>query len=87
MRYFLLTYVKRPDGKIDEQAQVARRLRSRDWQNCSVILDFKDQRVLMASVDGNTIPHDWDRLYSYYEPYYREIFQDLSAAHAVVDQA
>lgn len=81
MRYFLLTYVRRPDGRIDEQAQVARRLRPRDWQNCSVIMDFKNQQILAASVDGKTIPHDWQRVYDYYVLYYREIFEDLSVAN------
>ena len=54
MRYLLLTYYTKPTGKIDEVMTVARKLRPRDWQTCNVILDFKDQRVLLCSVAGLT---------------------------------
>ena len=77
MRYLLLTYFYKPDGKIDEGMVVASRVRTKDWQTANVILDFKDQKVLKASLRDNTIPKDWDRIVSYYYPFYTHIIERL----------
>jgi hypothetical protein len=77
MRYLLLTYFYQANGKIDEGMAVATRVRTKDWQTASVILDFKDQKVLKASLRDNAIPKDWDRIISYYYPYYPAIMERL----------
>ena len=41
MRYLMLTYYTRANGKIDESMIVATRVRTKDWQMANVILDFK----------------------------------------------
>ena len=41
MRYLILTYYAKADGKMDESMAVSGSLRSRDIQTASVILDFK----------------------------------------------
>ena len=46
MRYLVLIYVRRPDGKIDELMTVTKNLKNRDLQTAGVILDFKDCRVI-----------------------------------------
>lgn len=77
MRYLLLTYFYQANGKIDEGMTVTNRLRTKDHQTASVILDFKDQKVLKASLRDNTIPKDWDRIVGYYYPYYPAIMERL----------
>lgn len=77
MRYLILTYIYTPNGKIDEGMTVTNRVRTRDWQTASVILDFLDQRVLKASIRDTTIPKDWDRIVSYYYPFYTRIMERL----------
>ena len=77
MRYLLLTYFYQANGKIDEGMTVSNSVRTKDWQTASVILDFKDQRVLKASLRENTIPKDWDRIISYYYPFYPAIMERL----------
>ena len=47
MRYLVLTYVRKPSGQIDESMTVVKNLKRRDWQTANVILDFKDQKVLL----------------------------------------
>lgn len=73
----LLTYVRKPDGRVDENMELARRLRTRDIQRCNVILDFKDQRVVQATMDGVTIPKNWDRVVGYYFQHYANIIERL----------
>lgn len=77
MRYLTLTYYRQATGRIDEAMQVTKRLRQRDWQSASVILDFKDQKVLKCSIDGKVVDKDWDRIVSYYYEYYANIIERL----------
>lgn len=70
MRYLLLTYYTKPSGQIDEVMTVANKIRPRDWQTANVILDFKEQQILAASVRGMTATRDWDTIVSYYYKHY-----------------
>ena len=52
MRYLLVTYVKKANGQIDEQVGASRNLKERDIRTCNVILDFKEQKVEKAFING-----------------------------------
>ena len=77
MRYLLLTYYTQASGKIDEAMVVSNRVRTKDWQTASVILDFKEQKVLKAAIRDNAIPKNWDRIVGYYYPFYPAIMERL----------
>jgi hypothetical protein len=77
MRYLMLTYFYQANGKIDEGMMVSNRVRTKDWQTASVILDFKELKVLKASLRDTTIPKDWDRIVGYYYPFYPAIMERL----------
>lgn len=77
MRYLILTYVTRPNGKIDEQMEVSRRLRTRDHQMANVILDFKELKVLKCSMGGVQVPRDFERIVQYYMQHYEATISRL----------
>jgi hypothetical protein len=77
MRYLLLTYYTKPNGKIDEVMTITNRLKRRDWQMTNVILDFKEQKVLACSVAGLTATKDWDTIVSYYYKHYAATIERL----------
>jgi hypothetical protein len=77
MRYLLLTYYKKPDGKIDESMAVSRRIKTSDLQTANVILDFKKLQVVKASMGGTVVPRDWDRIVSYYHQHYASTIERL----------
>jgi negative regulator of genetic competence, sporulation and motility len=77
VRYLLITYVTRANGKIDEVMAVSRNLKKRDLQTCSVILDFKRLEVVIASMNGTTIPKDFNRVVEYYYQYYQSTIDRL----------
>ena len=77
MRYLMLTYFYQANGKIDEGMTVTTRVRTKDWQTASVILDFKEQKVLKAALKDTAIPKDWDRIVGYYYPFYPAIMERL----------
>ncbi len=77
MRYLLLTYVTKPNGQIDEQMEVSRRVRRTDLQTANVILDFKKLEVVKASMGGTQVPRDWDRVVGYYYQHYASTIERL----------
>ena len=77
MRYFLVTYVKRPNGKLDEVTSVSRRLRKKDLQMVNVILDFEKMQVINSSLQGQVIPKNWDSIHNFYYQHYKNTFDRL----------
>jgi hypothetical protein len=83
MRYLLITYATRPKGNIDEVMSVSKNVRSRDLQTCNVILDFKRLEVVKATMDGTTIPKDFNRVVEYYYQYYQSTIDRLFAENGL----
>ena len=79
MRFFVITYVRRPNGQLDEQNQVTRNLKNRDLEMASVILDFKKLAVVKASFNGVTVPRDFQRIVEYYYQHDKNVFDRLFA--------
>jgi len=77
MRYLIITYIKRPNGQMDESTQVTMRVKPKDLQMASVILDFKTLSVVKCSLNGATVPRDWDRIVNYYYQHYKAVIERL----------
>jgi hypothetical protein len=77
MRYLLLTYYRKPNGQVDEAMSVARRIKQNDLQTANVILDFRDLKVIKASMGSTQVPRDWDRIVSYYHQHYASTIERL----------
>jgi hypothetical protein len=77
MRYLLFSYYTKPNGQIDEVMTIAKRLKTKDWQMSKLILDFKEQRVLLCNLTDNTDNKDWDTIVSYYYKYYANTIERL----------
>lgn len=81
MRYMLITYLRKANGRIDESVSVSRRIRQRDLQTANVILDFQQRRVVTASMGGTVVPRDWQRIVMYYYEHHRELIDQLTEAN------
>lgn len=79
MRYLLLTYYTKPDGKIDESMAVSRRVKTTDLQTCNVILDFKELKVVKATMGSVAVPKDFNRIVEYYHQHYAKTIERLFA--------
>ena len=77
MRYLLLQYFKKPDGKYDEAMTVVKSLKSRDIQMSNVILDFKELKVVTCSIEGVPQPKDWEVIVAYYYQFYPAVIERL----------
>ena len=84
MRYFLVKYSKKPTGQMDEVVSVSKKIKLRDSQSSAVILDFKTRQVIQASMDGVTVPKDWNRIRDFYHQHYARLIEDLEAVYPIV---
>ena len=64
---------------MDEQNQVVRNIKARDLQMASVILDFKKLEVVKATLNGVTVPKDFNRIVEYYYQHYKNTIDRLFA--------
>ena len=83
MRYFLVSYLKQATGQMDEVVSVSARLKLRDRQTAAVILDFATQTVLQCSMNGTTVPKDWNRIVSFYYQHYAATFDRLAKQNGI----
>lgn len=77
MRYLILTYYKKSDGRIDESMTVSNRIKPTDLQTANVIIDFKKLEVVKATMGGVQVPRDFDRIVEYYMQYYESTITRL----------
>ena len=77
MRYFCLTYAQQPDGSYTESSEICQNLKTRNYQNCSVILDFREQQVIKCSVNHVIVDKNWNKIVGYYRQFYAQIFDQL----------
>ena len=73
----MLTYFKKASGKIDEVMSLSNRVKIKDLQTASIILDFRDQVVLKCIIDGKSMPREWDTIVAYYYKHYQAIMERL----------
>ena len=84
MRYFLVKYAKKASGQMDEVVGVSKKIKLRDSQSSAVILDFKTRQVIQASMDGVTVPRDWNRIRDFYHQHYSRLIEDLEAVYPAI---
>ena len=77
MRYLLLTFYRKPGGQIDEERKVSATLKQREIQQCSVILDYRDEKVIKCVIEGKMVPTSFEKLNEYYKKIYPEAVDQL----------
>lgn len=81
MRYFIVRYLKKPNGQMDELVAVSKKVTLNDAAAAAVILDFKLRRVEKAHLDGTTLPRDFSRIRNFYVQHYDRIIKQLEAIY------
>ena len=69
--------MRKPNGQIDEQVSISKRLRPADIQTCNVIMDFAKKKVEKCVVEGKTVDTDWYKLNEYYKRIYPALIDQL----------
>jgi hypothetical protein len=77
MRYLLITYFRKPNGQIDEQVTVSKRMKASDIQSCNVIIDYMAKKIEKCVIEGKVIETDFDRMNAYYKKIYPILVDQL----------
>lgn len=90
MRYFLASYYKKPTGKINEAIKLDTKVRTRDLQTASVIIDYKERKIVKSNFAEELGPdnqHDFDTINNFYKGHYPREIAQLEAKYEVLDAA
>jgi hypothetical protein len=82
MRYLIIRYIKKPDGKYAEQAEMANKISNRVYPTASVILDYCDKKVVKAVIDGKVLPKDFARFDEYYYGVLPDVVKSIRIANS-----
>lgn len=85
MRYLMVTFLRKPGGQIDEQVQVAKRVRTSDNQMCNVIIDFATKKVEKCVIEGKVVDTSFQNMVEYYRKVYPNLIEQLEK-EAVITQ-
>jgi hypothetical protein len=77
MRFLLITFLRKPNGQIDELVQVGKKLKNSDMSTCNVILDYAENKIIKCVIEGKKTDTDWDRMNSYYKKIYPSLIDQL----------
>jgi len=77
VRYLLIVFVRKPNGQIDEQVSISKRVRTSDIQMCNVILDFAKKKVDKCIVEGKIVDTSWEKMIEYYKRIYPTLIDQL----------
>ena len=81
MKYLLIQFLRKPNGQIDEQVSIAKKVRPTDIQTCNVILNFSTKKVEKCVIEGKVVETDWDRMNNYYNKIYPNLISELEKAN------
>ena len=82
MKYLLITYLRKPNGQIDEQVAVSKRVRTSDIQTCNVIIDYAKKKVDKCVIEGNIVDTDFERMNAYYKNVYPSLIDQLEKVNS-----
>jgi hypothetical protein len=85
MRYLLITYARKPNGQIDEQVAVSKKVRNSDIQTCNVIIDYFKQKLDKCVIEGKIVDTDFERMNEYYKRVYPALIDQLEKNNSTAD--
>jgi hypothetical protein len=85
MKYLLITYIRKPNGQIDEQVAVSKRCRTSDIQTCNVIIDYSRKKIDKCVIEGKIVDTDFEKMNEYYKRIYPSLIDQLEKNNAVQD--
>jgi hypothetical protein len=86
MRFLCITYIKTPGGQVDEATTLAKSLKRKDLASSSVILDFKEKKIIKASFSGTLAEKNWDKIRDFYYEFYPKYIDLLEAAYETIEE-
>ena len=86
MRYLLITFMRKPNGQIDEQVAVSKKVKPSDFQTCNVILDYAKKKVDKCVIEGKALDREWDKMHDYYLRIYPNLIAQLEKEASITEK-
>jgi hypothetical protein len=83
LRYLLIQYLRKPNGQIDEQVTVSKKIKTTDLQMCNVIMDYASKKIEKCIIEGKKVDADWERMNDYYRNIYPALVDQLEKNNTV----
>jgi len=77
MRYFLVSFYRKPGGQIDERVEVTKRVKTAHIQNSNIIMDFALKKIEKCVVEGKKHDTTFEQMRDYYERIYPQLIKQL----------
>jgi len=77
MRYLLVSFLRKTNGRIDEIVSVSKEVTPRDKENANVIVDFGTQTIVKSVIEGKEQDTDFGKLRDYYLKVYPNLIGQL----------
>lgn len=81
MKYLFIQFLRKPNGQIDEQVSIGKKVKSSDIQTCNVILNYAEKKVEKCVIEGKVLDTDWDKMNNYYKKIYPNLITQLEKAN------
>jgi non-homologous end joining protein Ku len=78
----LITFLRKPNGQIDEQVGFSKNIREVDMQTCNIIVDYKERKVIKCVIERQVRPTDFDTMNDYYKKIYPQLVEQLEKVQA-----
>ena len=86
MRYLLITFMRKPNGQIDEQVAVSKKVKPSDLQTCNVILDYAKKKIDKCVIEGKSLDREWDKMHEYYVKIYPNLISQLEKEASITEK-
>ena len=73
MRYLVINFIRKSNGRIDEAVSVAKSLQPRDQEKANLILDFGTGEIVKSIIEGK----QHDTTFALVREYYNKIYPNL----------
>ena len=79
--------MRKPNGQIDEQVAVSKKVKPSDLQTCNVILDYAKKTVDKCVIEGKALDREWDKMHEYYVKIYPNLIAQLEKEAAIKENS
>ena len=87
MRYVIIKYMQKPDGKYDEQFIVAEKIRNKDMESATVILDYAERKVVKMRLPNATQEdRNFNKISEFYKGHYKDAIKELEELYTIRDK-
>lgn len=77
MRYLVVTFLRKPNGQIDEQVGYTNKIKPNDSQMANIIVDYKEKKVIKCVIEGKALDTEFERMHGYYKEIYPKLIEHL----------